>query len=271
MRQSDKISVLMGVYNCQSYEEIERAVRSIIDQTYPNWELIICDDGSTNETVQWLHEVAKLDARIRIIGYQENHGLAYALNECLKASTGEFIARQDTSDYSYPERFEKELKALRDNPQIDFVSCIADVFDEKHGIWGKLHFSEYPHKKAFLFNSPFLHPGLLCPTAVLLSVNGYRLYKRSQDYDLFMRLYAVGYRGMNVQQTLYAYEYEKEPLKDKRTLFYRLEEMKIRFLGFSALNILFPTGIIFAIKPIIVYIIPMRIKNIIKAIQFKRK
>ena len=71
-----KISVIMGVYNCKNIDALYRSVQSIINQTYKDWEFIICDDGSTDNTLNILKNVADLDKRIKIVGYEENKGLA---------------------------------------------------------------------------------------------------------------------------------------------------------------------------------------------------
>ena len=75
-----KVSVIMGVYNCKNEELLRKSVDSIINQTYKNWEFIICNDGSTNNTLEMLNEIAKKDPRIKIISYSTNKGLNYALN-----------------------------------------------------------------------------------------------------------------------------------------------------------------------------------------------
>ena len=79
-----KVSVIMGVYNCKNEELLRKSVDSIINQTYKNWEFIICNDGSTNNTLEMLNDIAKKDSRIKIISYSKNKGLNYALNTCLK-------------------------------------------------------------------------------------------------------------------------------------------------------------------------------------------
>ena len=82
------ISVIMGVYNCDNNSELIESIKSILNQSFKDLELIICDDGSTDDTYERLLEISKIDSRIRIIGYKENKGLAYALNECIKVSKG---------------------------------------------------------------------------------------------------------------------------------------------------------------------------------------
>ena len=101
------ISVLMGVYNCA--DTLEEAVQCMIDQSYTNWELIMCDDCSTDNTLQVALSLASKDSRIRVLRNEENQTLAPTLNKCLDVAQGEYIARMDGDDICPPERFEKEL------------------------------------------------------------------------------------------------------------------------------------------------------------------
>ena len=152
-----EVSVIMGVYNCRNIELLKESVNSIIEQTYSDWELIICNDGSTNNTLNELLQIAKIDSRIKILTYSENKGLAYALNYCIKNSKGKYIARQDDDDISYPSRLAEQIEFLKNHPEFDFVGCIADVYDAS-GIWGEYNLDEVPNKEAFLWTNPFAHP-----------------------------------------------------------------------------------------------------------------
>lgn len=96
----------MGVYNCA--DTLPEAIESIINQTYSNWELIICDDCSTDETWAVLERYqAKYPEKIKLVKNQINSKLAFSLNHCLKYATGEYVARMDGDDISVPDRFEK--------------------------------------------------------------------------------------------------------------------------------------------------------------------
>ena len=130
-----KVSIIMGVYNCKNLDLLKNSIDSIINQTFKDWEFIICNDGSTDATLDNLNKLKALDQRIKIITYEENKGLAYALNECIKYADGEYIARQDDDDVSYSERIEKQVKFLENNPQYAVVGTNADVYDS-NGIWG---------------------------------------------------------------------------------------------------------------------------------------
>ncbi len=105
-----KVSVIMGVYNCKDFQLLDKSIDSILEQTFPDFEFIICNDGSTNETLTVLKEYEKRDPRIKVLSYEKNKGLNYALNYCLKSASGEFIARQDDDDQSDKYRFEKQIK-----------------------------------------------------------------------------------------------------------------------------------------------------------------
>lgn len=260
-----KISVIMGVYNCKDFKMLEDSVTSIINQTYKNWEFIICNDGSTNNTLEFLEKVAKLDDRIRIIGYEKNKGLANALNYCLKYASGELIARQDDDDISLPERFERQVAFLNEHKEYNLVGTIAYVYDD-NGIWGTYSLDEKPNKNSFLWNSPFLHPSILVYKSDLLKLNGYRVAKetrRCEDYDLFMRMYTAGMKGYNIQEKLYKYKIIRDSDKKHRPMKYRIDEAVVRYKGFKAMGILW-RGIPYIIKPIIIGLIPQTIFKKIK-------
>ena len=96
-----KVSVLMGIYNTRNKTMLEQALNSILNQTYKDFELIICDDGSTNNCLEWAKEICKGDNRVVFLQNKENKGLAYTLNKCLENAKGEYIARMDDDDISY--------------------------------------------------------------------------------------------------------------------------------------------------------------------------
>lgn len=251
-----EVSIIMGVYNCKDINKLKKSILSIITQTYTEWELIICNDGSTDDTLIHLKNFAKLDNRIKIISYTPNRGLAYALNKCFSVAKGKFIARQDDDDISKPERLQKEVDFLKNNLEYAFVCTNCTVYDN-NSIWGKIKFIKSPTKKDFLWNSPFLHPSLVIRKEYLQSIGGYCTdveVNRCEDYDLFMRLYANGYKGYNLQENLYQYfisigNKKYRPMKD------RISEARTRWKGFKLLQ-LFPVALPYVIKPILIGLIP---------------
>ena len=97
-----KVSVIMGVYNGKAI--MDEAIQSIVDQELQDWEFIICDDASTDDTYERLLQWAKKDSRIRIVQNKTNSRLAFSLNHCLQIADGQYIARMDDDDVSYPQR-----------------------------------------------------------------------------------------------------------------------------------------------------------------------
>lgn len=267
------VSVIMSVFNVKKYEYLLNSVNSILNQTYKDFEFIICDDGSTDiKTRKYLKEISKLDSRIRIIGYKKNHGLGYSRNECIRFSTGKYIAFQDDDDISKKERLKKEIIFLDSHPEYSFVGTQANVFDDKK-IWGTYRVPEKPNKKDFLWNSPFLNPSMMFRTEVLKKIDGFRVAKetkRAEDYDLFFRLYAKGYKGYNIQTILFNYRINIEDEKNKkyRPMKDRVSEAKIRYKGFKLLH-LGMKSIPYIIKPIIIGLIPSHIFYIIRKSRYK--
>lgn len=111
----------MGIYNCA--ETLEEALDCIVKQTYTNWEVIMCDDCSTDHTVKIAEKyVIEYPNQFVLLRNDENKGLNYTLNKCLEFADGDYIARMDGDDLCAEDRFEKEVEALRKNPEIAIVS-----------------------------------------------------------------------------------------------------------------------------------------------------
>ena len=256
MRMVPDISVLMGIYNEKKKEQVEMAISSILNQSYSNFEFIICDDGSSEEFFLWLQEYCKTDERIHLLRNEKNEGLSKALNRCLKYANGEYIARMDADDISLPERFEKQVMFLKTHPEYAFTGSAVSLIDEG-GIWGERKPSERPQKTDFLWTSPFIHPSIMMKTSVLQNMNGYTTAdyaERTEDYDLFMRLYAAGEKGYNLQEKLFLYREDRNAFA-KRKYRYRINEAKVRYIGFGQLGIR-KGSMKYIIKPLVVGVLP---------------
>lgn len=263
------VSVIMGVYNCKDKYLLEKSVDSIMRQTFQDWELLICDDGSTDGTLTILREIEKKDERIKVFTYPNNHGLNYALNVCLKKATGQYIARQDDDDQSNPLRFEKQISFLKAHNEYAIVGVLADIYDND-GIWGEYRVDEKPDKKSFYWNSPFMHPTVMVRREAYEACKGYRVARetrRCEDIDLFMRMYALGYRGYNIQEKLYLYRLLNDSKKKYRPMKYRIDEAIVRYQGYKKMGIL-SGGLPYVIKPILIGLIPQKILYLIKKTRY---
>ena len=225
-RKSPLISVLMGVYNCAS--TVEEAVQSIIDQTITDWELIICDDGSADNTYEVVKALAEKEKRIVLIRNEGNMGLAPTLNNCLRIARGTYTARMDGDDICAPDRFEKELAVLEADPDCTVVSCDMLSYDEG-GVYGRSCYPEKPTKTDFFRMSPFCHAGCMMRREILQELGGYREsddVQRFEDYDLWYRLYKAGYYGRNLPEPLYSMRDDRNAFR-RRKLKYRVNVTKL--------------------------------------------
>ena len=254
-----KISVIMGIFN--GADTLDEAIDSICKQTFDDWELIICDDGSTDSSIKKLTEWCNRDKRIKLIKNMINKGLAATLNHCLEYSLGDYIARMDDDDISYPERFAEQVKFLDNHPEYAFVSSVVDCFDGKLIVRNRFWRKEEPQKKDFLSGTQFVHPATMFRRESLLKIGGYRegrITRRTEDYDLFMRLYAVGFKGYNIQKPLLRYTVNVEGMRKKSLYRYRLDEARVRYWGFKELGLL-PKGLIYVLRPLVVGLIPKKL------------
>lgn len=260
------ISILMSVYNCET--TLAAAMDSILGQTLTDFEFIVCDDGSQDRTWEILCEYEKKDPRVRIFQNGRNEGLGTSLNRCLHLAKGRYIARQDADDISNPERLEKTLAYLQ-KEDAPYVGCGVYVFDDS-GVWSQRMFPEQIDKHIIAQKNPFFHPTMLFKREVLEQAGGYRVVaqtRRTEDYDLVMRLAGQNVIGRNLQEYLY---YVNEPFQAYRrhTPKTRWYEVQVRLHGLREMRSP-PQDYIYAAKPIIMCMVPRRLLRYVKQLQWK--
>lgn len=121
-----RISVILPAYNAKQY--IEQAVESILNQTFTDFELIILNDGSTDNTPEIIKHYADADKRVVFVDNTVNRGLIAVLNQGLDMARGEFIARMDADDISLPQRFEKQVAYLETHPDVGVLGTLIQGF-----------------------------------------------------------------------------------------------------------------------------------------------
>lgn len=265
MRENPNISILMSVYNAA--HTLSAAMDSVLNQSYQNFEFVICDDGSTDKSWDILCAYADKDQRILLIRNPENCGLGYSLNRCLERASGRYIARQDADDISDPERLARTLRYLEEQ-NVPYVGCGVLVFDDK-GIWSRRLFPEKITPHIIAQKNPFFHPTMLFQREVLEQVNGYRVTastRRTEDYDLVMRLASKGIIGQNLQEYLYRV-YEPMDAYKRHTLKTRWHEICTRVYGLRQMKSP-PVDYIYLIKPIIMCMIPQCMRKHVKQLQW---
>lgn len=181
-----KVSVVMSVHNEEKY--IKDAVDSILNQTFKEFEFILIDDGSTDNTLNILQSYR--DHRIRLI-LQENLGLTQALNKGLKLAKGRYIARMDGDDISYPERLDREIKYLDAHTNVGLVGTFIVQMDENGGYLKECRYETKSEeiKKKLWVDCPFCHPTVMFRKSCIEKVGCYReKIGPAEDYDLWFRI-----------------------------------------------------------------------------------
>lgn len=252
-----KVTIIMGAYNAAS--SVGRAIDSIIRQTYKDWILLICDDGSIDNTLEILEVYReKHPNQIKVFINKENMGLTYTLNRLIREVETEYTARMDADDVCSEDRLHMQMEFLEHHKEYAMAGTSINKYDE-NGIYETKIYKEKPKKKDFLWNNPFAHPTIIIRTIILKELNGYRDIRktvRCEDYDLWFRLYRMGYRGYNLKEPLLDY-YEGKDSFVKRKFRYRLNEARVRMEGYLSLGMM-PIGVIYAVKPIFVGLISVK-------------
>lgn len=252
---SNKVSVIMGIFNCAA--TLSEAIESILAQTYTNWQMIMCDDGSTDNTYEIALKYAeRYPDKFILLKNEKNLGLNQTLNNCLAVADGTYIARMDGDDISLENRFEKEVSFLDNNPEYSIVSTPMIYFDE-NGDWGEGTAVEKPTKFDFIVGTPFCHAPCMVKSEAYKSVNGYSTDERTfraEDYNLWFKLYAQGYKGYNIQTPLYKMRDDAKAYS-RRKFKYAKNEAYVRLSGYKSLNL--PVKYyLYALRPIIVGLLP---------------
>ena len=270
---SPRVSVIMAAHNVGSSSIVNLAVESIVRQDMEDWEMLICDDGSTDETLTWLQSWEKRDKRIRILQNPHNLGAAGARNRCLQEAKGIYIAIMDADDACSPGRLRVEASFLDTHPKYAFVGLQGERFEQIPGDMHKPYwFRRFPQKENFLMTMPFVHASLMFRRPVILDAGGYdetRRVERSEDYDMLLRMYAKGLRGANIAEAVY-YIREDEGTFRRRKYCYRLKEAGVKLRGFARLGLM-PKGFLFAIKPLVVGLLPTRLLEWLKERYYGRR
>jgi glycosyltransferase involved in cell wall biosynthesis len=234
--KAPKVTVLMAVYNGARY--LRDAIESILRQSFADFEFVIVNDGSTDSSRDIV--LSYRDPRIRLIDNQENIGLTKSLNKGLSLASGEYVARQDADDISYPTRIEKQIEYFETYPHTVLLGTQALNIDEL----GRRDFNDVIMRKAtsklaikwqLLFDSAFIHTSVMFKRSIVWNIlGGYDVYfSRNQDMELWWRI-AKKYEVANLPEMLLESRYTKHSVsrnysmndvrKVRDVLLIRLEE-----------------------------------------------
>jgi GT2 family glycosyltransferase len=217
------VSVVMSVYNGLPY--LADSVDSVLRQTFADFEFIIVDDGSTDETWPSLQAYAERDRRIRLLQNPANLGYTRSLNIGLGEAGGEFVARQDADDVSMPDRFEKQVAFMRARPQVGLLGTGIQLVDQEGQTrYNPIVFQTDEELQRRLLIDFCIHHGSAMIRRVCLRQTGFYdvSLEPSEDHDLWLRLAEVA-QVANLPDRLYLYRHHPSSVSRKRTAEQRLK------------------------------------------------
>ncbi|MCS7093307.1 MAG: glycosyltransferase [Patescibacteria group bacterium] len=215
MKKKPLVSVIMPVYNAEKF--LSQAIESILNQTYKNFEFIIIDDYSTDNSKEILKTYLKRDKRIKVFFNRKNLGIEKVLMKTKKIFRGKYYARMDADDISRKDRLEKQIDFLENNPDYVIVGSNIRIIDENNKILGLRKYPE-THQEIvdYLYlGNPFAHPSVCLKADVLKKEFYNEKFKNAEDYYLWWRILKLG-KGLNLQDYLVDYRFHSNQIKLKQ-------------------------------------------------------
>lgn len=253
------VSVIIPCYNAEKY--VEEAIRSVMTQTYPNLEIILTDDCSSDNTLMILETLAAEDSRIKVIKNEENLKIVKSLNNMIGIAQGKYIARMDADDISLPERIEKQVSFLESNPEYGLCGTNAWHIDESGKKIGKRYLPETNEDIKFFisFYSPIYHPSVFSKAEILKQNLYSEDFPIAEDYELWFRLlFEKKVKFYNIQKFLL--KYRITPTQSSKTSIERQIESSKKILEIyntvhkevleSHLNLMFNSSALLGIEDI---------------------
>lgn len=257
-----KISIIMGAYNTAS--TLPLSIESVVQQTYKDWELIICDDCSKDDTYEVAKSYAEKYSNIIVVRNEVNSRLAFSLNHCLEYARGEYVARMDADDLCLPDRLEKQVAFLDSHPEYAVVGGGVVLFDGDK-IKKAIFNPEIPEKTFLARGVPFFHPTIMMRKTIYEALGGYLVSertKRGQDYDLWFRFFAKGFKGYNLQESVLHYHDSLSDYNKKSSWKMSWGTTKTMWIGFRMNEMplrLYP----WVLKPLVTALMPKKMVYLI--------
>ena len=232
-----EVSVVMPCFNAA--ETLPEALRSLTGQTLIDFELIAVDDGSIDATVSILKKWAAIDDRIRPL-FQSHSGIVTALNNGWQACLSPYIARMDADDLAHPERLERQVASLDQQPEISIIACRVQSYPQdevRQGFqvyldWQNSLLTDQDIRREMFVESPLAHPSVVIRREWLSRVGGYQDHGWPEDYDLWLRLYLSGARFAKLPEVLLYWREHPERLtrQDSRYSLENFLRLKAHYL-----------------------------------------
>lgn len=225
---NQKISVIMSVYNGEKY--LRKAIESVLAQSYSNFEFIIINDGSTDNSLSIIQSFN--DSRIKLIS-RENKGLINSLNEGINLAVGKYIARMDADDICDIHRLEKQFDYLEKNADIYLCGTWAKAINENDKIVGEYSYPPTTSgkiKKYLLFHNAFIHPSVMFKKEIIKKAGIYNgKYRHVEDYELWTRVLRK-FQAANLPEFLLYYRINQGGITRSKNSEMRTRALLVRLL-----------------------------------------
>lgn len=208
------ITVGLAFYNVE--KTVASAVKSVLMQTYDNFECIIIDDGSTDRSFEVVQELAKADSRIQLVRGEKNMGVGPRLNQITDLARGEYIVRMDADDMMLPDRIERQMEVLLADKTLDLVDCAAYIINELGEPVGRRKsndISDLTLRKVLKSRTVFFHPTIIAKTSWFKKNRYNDDYKRGPDFELWCRTFG-NTRYSRIEEPLFLYREGKVSIRN---------------------------------------------------------
>lgn len=221
---SPKITVFMAAYNVSGY--IAESISSILNQTFKDFEFIIIDDGSTDDTALIVKKFN--DSRISFIQNDGNKGIPFTRNRLLELAKGEYIAILDSDDIAYPERLQLQLDFFSSHPEAALCGGHGKIIDENGIETGTeiIVATDDSINMRMLFGNPFINSSTMFKTEIFRALSGYKNFALAEDFDLFIRI-SEKHKVRNIDVFLVKYRVHGENITIKRSEEQEKHELEI--------------------------------------------
>lgn len=261
------LSVLISLYAKEHPECLRQSLESVFNQTFQPNEIILVEDGLlTQELYSILNSFEKNHPEFHRIKLPENSGLGNALNEGLKHCTNDLVARMDTDDICFPDRFEKQVKFMTNHPKVDACSSWIEEFEGYIDNVKSLKKVPITHNEIAAYighRNPFNHPAVMFRKHSVLKAGGYKHFPLFEDWYLWARMFVSGAQFANIPEALLHFRTSSKMFKRRGGIKYAVDSTKFQWelhrLGiistFSAVKSSVVRGI--------VYLMPNKVRTFI--------
>jgi len=232
------VAVIMPVRNAAA--TLAEAIESVLAQTFADFEFIVVDDGSRDDSLDIVTRFVQTDPRIRVIA-REHAGFVESLIHAVEQVDSTYIARMDADDVALPTRFERQIELIESDPAVALVSSLVEIVSDSPIRSGMRRYEKWINGlqshddmcRELFVESPVPHPSVMMRTEALRAVGGYRLRPIwPEDYDLWMRMWIAGYRFAKVPEVLLRWRYGPTSLSqaDLRYSLHQFIALKLHYL-----------------------------------------